>query len=64
MTNWEKFKEVFGIPQGTPIDVNERICEILDCGLMEKCTECPFSELDMDSPFFWDDEYVEREEKE
>lgn len=61
MTNWEKFKEVFGIPTDNEVEPMDRICEILDCGAMEKCTECPFSELDMDSPSFWDDEYVERE---
>lgn len=57
MTNWEKFKETFSIPQSTPIDTDERICEILDCKAMRTCNDCPFSDKGMDSIMFWDEEY-------
>lgn len=57
MTNWEKFKEVFGIPSDNEVVPDDRLCEILDCGAMESCTECPFSDKGMDSQMFWDEEY-------
>jgi len=51
MTNWEKFKEVFGIPDDSKINTEKQMCAIIDCDKVKKCWECPLYE------FNWEKEY-------
>lgn len=54
MTNLEKFKEVFGIPQDTVLKMSEGICNIISC------KSCPIRNAGIDSAEGWDQEYDEK----
>jgi len=51
MTNEEKFREVFNIPDEISIAYPD-ICSIVDCNTIKNCPECP-----LDEGSNWDDEY-------
>jgi len=57
MTNWEKFKEVFGIPADSELEAEREICPILDCTSIEWCAECPVDKLHLNDADFWEREY-------
>ena len=62
MTKWEKFKEVFGIPQDITIEPEDSICPIMHCS-DTTCSSCPIADAGMDLAWFWDEEYEESEVK-
>jgi hypothetical protein len=57
MTNWEKFKEVFGIPADAELTPKENICNMVDCSLIMSCSKCPICNYGMDTSYFWEREY-------
>jgi len=59
MTNWEKFKEVFGIPMDSKIEPMGVVCNIVDCSGI-KCDECPIQHYGMTVLYFWEREYEEK----
>lgn len=61
MTNWEKFKEVFGIPEDSEIKVEGDICNIIDCTGIFSCTQCPIEKAHMNNFDFWESEYEVKE---
>ncbi len=54
MTNEEKFREVFNIPDEISIAYPD-ICSILNCTAIWSCSNCP-----LDEGSNWDDEYKEK----
>lgn len=61
MTNWEKFKEVFGITRYDSTTPKGSICAIIDCSDIQ-CRECPFYEQGLWFVGFWEEEYNEESE--
>lgn len=55
ITNWDKFKEVFGIPQKTGLIPDGDICNIINCTTVS-CKSCPLANVG------WETEYKENEE--
>lgn len=60
MTNWEKFKEVFGIPTNVKKAMNMNICNVVDCKGIE-CDDCYIYKNDMQGTKFWRREYQKKE---
>lgn len=63
MTNWDKFKEVFGIPENSEVEPMEIVCGFVKC-VSGLCTECPIYKANMHGLHFWKEEYesyVDRE---
>lgn len=58
MTNWEKLKEVFGIPADTELKATGAMCCLVTCNDMP-CSKCPICECGMDVSSFWEREYKE-----
>lgn len=56
MTNWEKFKEVFGITRYDETTPEGSICAIIDCSDIQ-CGNCPFYEQGLWYVRFWEEEY-------
>ena len=62
MTNWEKFKEVFGIPKNVRKSMPMNICNVVDCKGIE-CDDCFIYKNDMQGTKFWRREYKESKEE-
>jgi hypothetical protein len=60
MTNWEKFKEVFGIPADIGIEPMRNMCSIVDCKGIE-CDDCFIYKNNMQGTSFWRREYKKKE---
>lgn len=56
MTNWEKFKEVFGFPENDIVMPIGSMCEIIECDDIP-CYDCPICENDICVKSFWSREY-------
>lgn len=63
MTNWEKFKEVFGLPTNVKKAMQMNICNVVDCKGIE-CDDCFINKNNMHGTSFWRREYKERMMKE
>jgi hypothetical protein len=63
MTNWEKFKEVFGFPESDIVMPVGSMCEIIECDDIQ-CYDCPICENDVCVKSFWNREYNEKGRKE
>jgi hypothetical protein len=62
MTNWEKFKEVFGITGYDRLTPKGSICAIIDCSDVQ-CRECPlYEQRGLLYEGFWEEEYNEERE--
>ena len=51
MTNWEKFREVFGLPDD--YEPAYSMCDTVDCPWGVSCANCLFNDKE------WQDEYEE-----
>jgi len=60
MTNWEKFKEVFGLPTNVKIEMQMDICDVVDCRGIE-CDDCFINKNNMHGTSFWRREYKKKE---
>lgn len=63
MTNWEKFKEVFGLPESDLVMPTGSLCEIVGCNDIQ-CCDCPICENDICEKTFWSREYNKTRRKE
>lgn len=63
MTNWEKLKEVFGIPEDEELKPTGAICSVVTCSDIP-CSKCPIYECGMDESSFWKREYKDEKESE
>ena len=60
MTNWEKFKEVFGLPTNVKKSMSLNICNVVDCKGIE-CDDCYIYKNNMQGTKFWRKEYQKKE---
>lgn len=60
MTNWEKFKEVFGLPTNVKKAMQMNICNVVDCKGIE-CDDCFINKNNMHGTSFWRREYKKKE---
>jgi len=60
MTNWEKFKEVFGLPTNVKKEMQMNICNAVDCKGIE-CDDCFIYKNNMHGTSFWRKEYQKKE---
>lgn len=61
MTNWDKFREVFGISENSELKPIGTICLFVKC-VSGQCTECPLYEANVHGVHFWEEKY-ESEDK-
>lgn len=62
MTNWEKFKEVFGLPANVKKSMSMNTCDMFDCKGIE-CDDCYIYKNNMQGTKFWREEYQKKERK-
>ncbi len=60
MTNAEKFKEIFGIPMDSNLEISGEICRIINCSNILACGLCPIEKNRLDACDFWERKYEER----
>lgn len=61
MTNWDKFREVFGISENSEMKPIKTVCLLVKC-VSGQCSKCPIYEANIHGLHFWEEEY-EGEEK-
>lgn len=60
MTNWDKFREVFGIPENSKLKPIKTVCLLVKC-VSKDCTECPIFNANVHGEYFWEDKYESKE---
>lgn len=56
MTNWDKFREVFGISEHNETKPIKSVCVLVKC-VSGDCSECPIYKADVHRVHFWEEEY-------
>ena len=59
MTNWDKFREVFGISEDNKIAPIGSVCDFIDYHRGE-CLECSIYKTEANDQCFWDREYKKK----
>jgi hypothetical protein len=63
MTNWEKFKEVFGFLESDLVKPMVSVCVMMKCANVP-CDDCPIYKNDICAKSFWSREYNKKREDE